>query len=88
MVSEVVAGQALAAGDPDAFENRDREVWKPTHVDLVGSYIGSSADRTVVRKFGVRELLIPVISELVDHHCQHSGIVWFTHSTPPLPFEW
>ena len=36
-VSVVVAGQALAAGDPGAFENLEKEARKPTHVDLVGS---------------------------------------------------
>ena len=36
-VGEVVAGQALVAGDPGAFENREKEARKPTHVDLVGS---------------------------------------------------
>ena len=36
-VGEVVAGQALVAGDPGALENREREPRKPTHVDLVGS---------------------------------------------------
>ena len=34
---KVVAGQALVAGDPGAFENREREARKPTHVHLVGS---------------------------------------------------
>ena len=48
-----------------------REARKPAHVDLVGSY--GSADRIVVRKFDVRELLMPVILELVDHHCQRLG---------------
>ena len=42
-----------------------------THVELVGSSTRSSNDRDVVRKFDVRELLIPVIVELVDHHRQH-----------------
>ena len=36
-VGEVVEGQALVAGDPGAFENREREARKPTHVDLIGS---------------------------------------------------
>ena len=41
---KIVAGQALVAGDPCAFEKREREVRKPTHVDLVGSETGGSAD--------------------------------------------
>ena len=36
-VSKAVAGQALVAGDPGAFENLEKEARKPTHVDLVGS---------------------------------------------------
>ena len=36
-VREVVADQALVAGGPGAFENREREARKPTHVDLVRS---------------------------------------------------
>ena len=36
-VGEVVAGQALVAGDRGAFDNCERETRKPTHVDLVGS---------------------------------------------------
>ena len=59
-IGEVVAGHALVAGDPGAFEKREREAWKPTHVGLVGSSTGGSADRVVVRNFDVRELLIQV----------------------------
>ena len=36
-VGEVVEGQALVAGDPGAFENREREARKTAHVDLVWS---------------------------------------------------
>ena len=36
-VGEVIAGQALVAEDAGAFKNREREVRKPAHVDLVGS---------------------------------------------------
>ena len=36
-VGEVVAGQALVAVDPGAFENCEREARNPTHVDFVGS---------------------------------------------------
>ena len=34
---EVDSSQTLMAGDPGAFENREREARTPTHVDLVGS---------------------------------------------------
>ena len=37
VVGEMVAGQALVAGDPGAFGDREREARKPTHVDLIGS---------------------------------------------------
>ena len=87
-VSEVVAGQALVAGGPGAFEDRKREVRKPIHVDPDGSSTGGSADRIVVRKFDVWELLIPVILELIDHYYQHLGHhLCFTRSTPRLPFR-
>ena len=36
-VSEVVAGQALVACDPGAFELCEREARKPAHMDLAGS---------------------------------------------------
>ena len=61
-VGEVIAGQALVTGYPDAFENREKEARKPAHVDLVGGYTGGSADRFVVRKFDVSGLLIPVVA--------------------------
>ena len=82
-VGEVVADQAVVAGDPGAFENHEREAWKRTHVDLVGTSTGGSADRFVVRKFNVRERLIPVLWELVDQHCQHLGhrVVHTLHPT-------
>ena len=31
-----VADQILEAGEPSAFENCEREAWKPTREDLVG----------------------------------------------------
>ena len=82
-VGEVVAGQALAVGDPGPFGNCERKARKTTHVDLVGSQTGGSDDRIVVRIFDVRELLIPVILELDDHHCRHLGhrMIHTLHST-------
>ena len=79
-VGEVIVGQALVAEDAGAFKHREKEARKPAHVDLVGS---GSADRIVVRKFDVGELHIPVILELVDHHCQHLGhrVIHTLHST-------
>ena len=34
---EMIAGRALVAGDPGAFESLERQARKPTHVELVGS---------------------------------------------------
>ena len=65
IVGEVVAGQALVAGDPGVLKNRERRARNPTHVELFGTYTGGSADRILLRKFDVKELLIPVILELV-----------------------
>ena len=75
------------AGDPGTFETREREAWKPTHVDLVGSQTGGSADRIVIRKFDVRELLTAVILKLVDHHCQHLGHC-VIHTLQPTAVVW
>ena len=38
-VDDVDAGQALVAGDPGTFENREREARKRTHMNFVGSYL-------------------------------------------------
>ena len=35
-IGQVVAGQTLVSRDSGAFENRQGETWKPTHVNLVG----------------------------------------------------
>ena len=86
-VGEVVADQGLVVGDPGAFENREREARKPTHMDLVGSSTGCSADRVAVRKFDVRELLIPVILELVEHHSRHLGHR-VVHTLHPTKASW
>ena len=48
-VGEVVAGQALVAGDSSTIENREGEAWQPTHMDLVGSQTRGGADGIVVR---------------------------------------
>ena len=36
-VGDMDPGQTLVAGDSNAFETREKEERKPTHVDLVGS---------------------------------------------------
>ena len=36
-VGEVVAGQALVAGDSGSFGNREKEAREPTHVDSLGT---------------------------------------------------
>ena len=51
-------------------------------MDLVGSQTRGGTDRTVVRKFDMRELFIPVVL-LVDDHYQHLGhrVVYTFHPT-------
>ena len=47
-VCQVVAGQTLVSHDSGAFENRQRETWKSTHVNRVGRQTRRHADRIVV----------------------------------------
>ena len=35
-LDQVVSGQTLVSRDSGTFENRQRETWKSTHVNLVG----------------------------------------------------
>ena len=69
-VGQVVAGQTLVSRDSGAFENRQRETWKSTHVNLVGHQTRGRADRIVVCELDVRELQVPVLS-FIDDHGQH-----------------
>ena len=53
LCSEAVVGQAIAGKTPvsrdsGAFENRQRETWRSTHVNLVGGQTRRHADRIVV----------------------------------------
>ena len=54
-VGQVVAGQTLVSRDSGPFENRQRETWKSTHVNLVGGQTRRRADRIVVCELDVRE---------------------------------
>ena len=54
-VGQVFAGQTLVSRDSGAFENRQRETWKSTHVNLVGGQTRRRADRIVVCELDVRE---------------------------------
>ena len=56
-----------------AFENRQGETLKPTHVNLVGRQSRCRTDRIVVSELDVREPLIPVILLFVDDHSQRLG---------------
>ena len=85
-VGRVVADQTLVSRDSGAFENHQRETWMSAHVDLVGCQTRRRADRIAVCELDVRELQVPVVLSFIDNHSQHLAIVWFTHSTPPLPF--
>ena len=53
-IGQVVAGQTLVSRDSGAFENRQGETWKSTHVNLVGRQTRRRADRIVVRELDVR----------------------------------
>ena len=70
----MTAGQALVAEDAGAFKDREKEARKPAHVDPVARETGGSVNRIVLRKFDLgRGVHIPVVLELVYHHCQHLG---------------
>ena len=69
----MVASQSLVGGDSSTLENREREAWQPTNMDLVESQTRGGADGIVLRKFDMKELFIPVVLEIVDGHCQHLG---------------
>ena len=54
-IGQVVAGQTLASRYSGAFEHRQGETWKPTHVILVGRQTRCRADRIVVSELDVKE---------------------------------
>ena len=54
-IGQVVAGQTLVSLYAGAFENRQGETWKPTHVILVGRQTRCRADRIVVSELDVKE---------------------------------
>ena len=70
---QVVAGQTLVSRYSGAFENRQGETWKLTHVNLVGRQTRRRDDRIFVSELDVREPQIPVVLSLVDDHSQHLG---------------
>ena len=72
-MGQVVVGQALVSHESGAFENRQSETWKSTHVDLVGRQTRHRADRIVVSQHDVREVQIPVVLPFVDYHSQDLG---------------
>ena len=55
-VGQVLSGQAVVSRDSGAFENRQREPWTSTHVNLAGGQTRRRADRIVVCELDVREL--------------------------------
>ena len=69
-VGQVVAGQTLVSRDSGEFENRQKEMWKCTHVNLVGRQSRRRADQIVVCEVNVRELQIPVVLFIDDHSQQ------------------
>ena len=60
-VGQVVTGQTLVSRDAGAFENREGDTWKSSHVNLVGRQTHRRGDRVVVRKLDVRKPQIPVV---------------------------
>ena len=72
-VGQVLSGQAVVSRDSGAFENRQRETWKSTHVNFVGGQPRRRADRIVACELGVRELQTPVILAFIDDHSQDLG---------------
>ena len=70
-VDQVVAAQTLVSRDSGAFENRQRETWKSTHVSLAGRQARCRADGIVVGELDVRELQIPVVLPFIHDRCQH-----------------
>ena len=64
-IGQVVAGQTRVSCYSGAFENRQGETWKPTHVNLVGRQTRRRADRTVVTELDMSEPQIPVVLSLV-----------------------
>ena len=72
-VCEVVAGQALMAGDPGAVENSEREAREPAHVNLVMGQASGCTDRIVVGELHAWQLRIPIVLAFLDDHSQHLG---------------
>ena len=72
-IAQVVAGQTLVSRDSSAFQNRQGETWKSTHVNLVERQTRHRTDRTVISKLDVTELQIPVVLSFIDDHSQHLG---------------
>ena len=55
-VGPVVTGRTLMSHDSGAFENRQKETWKSTHVNLVGRQTRRRADGIVEYELDVKEL--------------------------------
>ena len=72
-VGQGVADQTLVSRDSGAFENRQWETRKSTHVNLVGGQTRRRADRVVVCELDVMELQIPVVLAFIDDHSQYLG---------------
>ena len=56
--------------DTSAVENRQEEMWKAAHVDLVGRQTRRRADVVVLCEFYVGKMQIPIFSSLIDDHSQ------------------
>ena len=84
-IGQVVAGQTLVSCDSGTVENRQGG-WKSTHVNLVGRQTRRRADRIVVCELDVMVLQSQPSCRSLTTIAIIWVIVWFTRSTPPLPF--
>ena len=84
-IGQVVAGQTLVSRYSGAFENRQGETWKPTHVNLVGRQTHCRADLIVVSELDVKDRKSQSSCCSLTTIASIWAIAWFTRSTPPLP---
>ena len=84
-IGKVVAGQTVVPRYSGAFENRQGETWKPTHVNLVGRQTHCRADLIVVSELDVKDRKSQSSCCSLTTRASISAILWFTRSKPPLP---
>ena len=60
-VFKVVADEALVASSVVVFENGEGKAGEAVHMHIIRDQPGGGADRTVVSKFHVRQVDVPVV---------------------------